>query len=157
MPLRYKTVALGGDMVLRFVAQFFNAGGDVEEAAEVAVDIVGGAVGDKEFFRPFVFDGEAKELQASRGVNSVLQRRRLLTSDLPVKEPILTLIKRMSPVLTRLRPATSAIPFIAPYQPSGIIWSAVEKVGGSLKCSFQPVTWLVLASTIFVMPAACAR
>ena len=55
-------MAFGGDMVLWFVAQFFDAGGDVQKAAVVAVDIVGGAVGDKEFFRAFVFDGEAEEL-----------------------------------------------------------------------------------------------
>lgn len=49
-----------GDLILGLVAKFSNRWGDVQETTEFTINVVGGTVGDKEFLRAFVFEGQAK-------------------------------------------------------------------------------------------------
>lgn len=55
-----KPMPLLGDLILGLVAKFSNRWGDVQETTEFTINVVGGTVGDEEFLRAFVFDGQAK-------------------------------------------------------------------------------------------------
>lgn len=45
-----------GDLILGLVAKLSNRWGDVQEATEVTVDVVGGAVGNEESLWAFVIN-----------------------------------------------------------------------------------------------------
>ena len=51
-----KPMPLLGDLILGLVAKLSNRWGDVQEATEVTVDVVGGAVGNEESLWAFVIN-----------------------------------------------------------------------------------------------------